>query len=336
MKKPITIIVILSAVLSAGAYIDWSYANTFFVLLLTGASLLTTIFIHELGHLILGLATGSRFLKFAAGPFVLERNDEGRLIFHLNAGWNEAGGYVLMQYEEPRFPQKVFLGSLGGPLFSLLTVPLYFNQMFYFELVGLFSIIFFVLTIIPYNFAGLFSDGYTMKQVLQKNQVFMYYYRMTNMLLSSKKPESWNVEIQREAADIHPDKLTVTELSIYLMFFFYSAIQTKDFTCLEKFYERIDLSQIKNGPISQKAIIMHYYAAAEYILNKPFSISFEEMEKLPPVDKLSKLRTSVIYQKNFNQLDSNGTSYLKHLRSKASSNYSFLQVEEKFCRQYIL
>jgi hypothetical protein len=215
LKKPVVPLVGAILLLVLLASIEWGLANSFKVILAAILAFFTALFLHEAGHLAGGLLTKSRFLKMAIGPFVLERNEAGNLSFHSNGTWGEAGGLVLMQLEDPLFKKKVLLYNAGGPLSSLLFAALYFSEAQYVHLTGFFSLMLFAITILPYNMAGLFSDGYTLLKVMKNDENFLRYYKMTNMLLSTKKPDTWNLSIQQEAANMNSAKLTMNELSVY-------------------------------------------------------------------------------------------------------------------------
>jgi hypothetical protein len=99
---------------AAGALNDatlWLLPVAFFAILL----------LHEIGHVVFGLACGFRFMFLVTGPLCLQRKDE-RMTFRLNANpklWGPRAGCLPRTYG-PELKQKMLWFTLGGPLFSVL------------------------------------------------------------------------------------------------------------------------------------------------------------------------------------------------------------------------
>jgi len=92
------------------------------LLLLAGVygSLLLHIVLHEAGHMVFGLMTGYKFCSFRIGPFVWQKDDEGRLRFGRSplAG---AAGQCLMDPPELTDGRMPFvLYNLGGGLMNVI------------------------------------------------------------------------------------------------------------------------------------------------------------------------------------------------------------------------
>lgn len=85
------------------------------------AVLCGTIVIHEAGHLVMGLATGYKFVSFRIGPFTLIRED-GRLKLRLYSVMG-TGGQCLLMPPKTDSPENApyFLYHLGGGLFNIIT-----------------------------------------------------------------------------------------------------------------------------------------------------------------------------------------------------------------------
>ena len=79
------------------------------------------IVIHEAGHLVMGLATGYRFISFRIGPFTLVKED-GRIRLRLYSVMGTAGQCLLMPPDTDK-PENApyFLYHLGGGLFNAVT-----------------------------------------------------------------------------------------------------------------------------------------------------------------------------------------------------------------------
>lgn len=89
-------------------------------------SLLLTTIIHEAGHLVMGLATGYKYLSFRIGSIVLQKTEQGlKFKKYSIAG---TGGQCLMIPPEVKNPEDVpyFWYNFGGGLFNLLTAVLWF------------------------------------------------------------------------------------------------------------------------------------------------------------------------------------------------------------------
>lgn len=91
------------------------------VLLFIIAVLCGAIVIHEAGHLVMGLATGYKFVSFRIGPFTLIRED-GRIKLRLFFVMGTAGQCLLMPPETDN-PENApyFLYHLSGGLFNIIT-----------------------------------------------------------------------------------------------------------------------------------------------------------------------------------------------------------------------
>lgn len=85
------------------------------------AVLCVIIVIHEAGHLVMGLATGYKFVSFRIGPFTLIRED-GRLKLRLYSVMG-TGGQCLLMPPQTDSPENApyFLYHLGGGLFNIIT-----------------------------------------------------------------------------------------------------------------------------------------------------------------------------------------------------------------------
>lgn len=84
-------------------------------------SLLLTTIIHEAGHLVMGLATGYKYLSFRIGSLVLQKTEQGlKFKKYSIAG---TGGQCLMIPPEVKNPEDVpyFWYNFGGGFFNLLS-----------------------------------------------------------------------------------------------------------------------------------------------------------------------------------------------------------------------
>lgn len=77
------------------------------------------IAIHELGHLVMGKATGYKFISFQVGPLYWSREEDGKIRFRI---WkiSYAAGQCLMEPTEDEAGFKYFWYNFGGGLFNLI------------------------------------------------------------------------------------------------------------------------------------------------------------------------------------------------------------------------
>lgn len=91
------------------------------VLLSLYVSLLLTTIIHEAGHLVMGLATGYKYLSFRIGSIVLQKTEQGLKFKKFSIAGT--GGQCLMIPPEVKNPEDVpyFWYNFGGGFFNLLS-----------------------------------------------------------------------------------------------------------------------------------------------------------------------------------------------------------------------
>ncbi len=84
-------------------------------------SFLLVVIIHEAGHLVMGLATGYKFVSFRIGPFAFIRED-GKLKLRIFSVMGTAGQCLLMPPETDK-PEDLpyFLYHFGGGLFNIIS-----------------------------------------------------------------------------------------------------------------------------------------------------------------------------------------------------------------------
>ncbi len=139
---------------------------------------LLVLALHELGHVLAGLAVGFDFRMYTVGPFMIEK-EEGKLLFKWNKNLNTFGGLALcLPQNTENLAPKFIRFAAGGPVASLCWAMLAFGVgqalptspegsfwmgtallSAFFGLSAIFSLIIFVLTIIPMKSGGFYSDG---------------------------------------------------------------------------------------------------------------------------------------------------------------------------------
>lgn len=128
------------------------------------------IVVHELGHLLTGLAQGFKFQLFIVGPLGIKRDEEtDRVKVYFNKELNLAGGLAatIPTREAPGNIRKFARLIIAGPLASLLLGGLLFVIAPYvsgfigvlISIGSVFSFLIFLVTIFPVGSATFMSDG---------------------------------------------------------------------------------------------------------------------------------------------------------------------------------
>ncbi|MBD7909091.1 hypothetical protein [Sporosarcina gallistercoris] len=321
-----------AGLLTVGACINWEKSELFAGVLFTGLGILIAISLHEAGHVVGGVIAKSKLMFYSAGVIAVQRTEQGNLRVTWPENWTQVSGYVQIEHDEQRLEKSILYTVLAGPLASLLVSSLYFSNLFLFQVIGTTSFLLFVVTSLPYQLNGFFSDGYTVLQVAKNNTVFTNYYRMTNKLLAKSHPSTWDKTLQSKASSVSASKLSTPELAIYLMYLFYSAIETDNTYYLKKFYQSIDIHSLKANHKSVLAGVYHYYIATQYFLGEPITISKNEMDELPVIDPLSSARTNALLS---------GTpmvneTYMQYVKTIKKDSHSFLEAEKRFFEHFVV
>ncbi len=133
-------------------------------------TLFLVIAVHELGHLLTGLAQGFRFQMYIVGPFGIRRHEEtDKIQVYLNRALNLAGGLAATTpvNNDPKNILRFARAVIAGPLISLLLgiMFIFISQhvtLFWkitYLIGGISSLAIFLITIIPYKTGTFLSDG---------------------------------------------------------------------------------------------------------------------------------------------------------------------------------
>ena len=171
-KAAITIFSTLS-ILTLGAIVDWSKADAFTSILLALIAIFIALAIHEIGHICGALMARSTILIYAVGPIKIKRMENNRLKWGWVDSWLDVGGYVQIEHRQHKIENSILMTVFGGPLASLLLAPAYFTNVYLLQITGVTSFLLFIVTMLPYNLTGFYSDGYTIIQVLKNNKLFL-------------------------------------------------------------------------------------------------------------------------------------------------------------------
>lgn len=170
--------------------------------------------LHELGHVVAGLACGFRFFLFIVGPLRIDKLGP-RLRMNWNAARGTWGGLASCAPDsvEPGQWRKAAWYAAGGPLFSLLGVSLaipvrvlaagHRNVIFTAILFAAISGMLFVATMIPLRTGGFVSDGARVLMLLRKQPEGMRWVAMGALagISTVKRPREWPVELMEQLGD---------------------------------------------------------------------------------------------------------------------------------------
>jgi hypothetical protein len=191
------------------------------VLLLLPVAYLAMVLLHEIGHVVFGLACGFRFMFLVAGPICFQRKDE-RMTFRLNANpalWGPRAGCLPRTYG-PELKRKMLWFTLGGPLFSVLGgLALWPGWMLrnsnptlsgFLMSCGFLSAITALATLIPLNMVGSSSDGARVLMLLRNRPEGTRWVAMGAIagLSTQVRPREWPealVEMLGDGRDEAPD-----------------------------------------------------------------------------------------------------------------------------------
>lgn len=298
------------------------------------SSVLLAIFIHELGHVILGMYVGHQFLFFTVGPFTIEKSITG-LKLKTNSSWFAFGGISMMiptSFVKEEMIKKEILYVAGGPAFSLLTSVI--SYIFYlttgYSFLSYFSLMnlgLFLVTIFPTS-TGNESDGYIIKKLWKRDQESMLWIEQmirNKEMMSPLRPKQWNKE------SILTAKKNSTDWLSAVMVYYYE-IDSNNFkvakeTILENFElqipERVDVKLANFTQMHQLSLFFSGESELERIKKL--------QEKLSPLETVSFERGKAIIA----FLENNSSKAKKHIKksddviSKGINKFGFFYAEKK-------
>ena len=225
-------------------------------------SLLLSIFlvllIHELGHILGGLAFGNRFALLIAGPLKVE-NENGKLKWSINRNLSAFGGLAMtIPVTTDHFKMRRTATVAAGPGASLLlailalapvmllplhALPLDFR--FFLLCLGFLSLTIFVVTIIPMQSGGFMSDGAQLLNIYRDNPAANRYEALLQLLAElqqGKRPKEISEDqINKITALGYDDTLGLSSLNYQ----YYRAIDRGEWEeadkCMELFQEKIEV-----------------------------------------------------------------------------------------------
>ena len=122
--------------------------------------------VHELGHLLMGLAVGFKFHMLVVGPFGLKRNENDKVKFYLEKDlslWGGIGAALPTNDDDSnyeKFGHVLLAGPAASILFGSICLPLgiHFDQMLLI-LLGTMPIAMGLVCLVPFRNGAFYTDG---------------------------------------------------------------------------------------------------------------------------------------------------------------------------------
>lgn len=201
-------------------------------------AMFSVLALHEIGHVIAGISVGFEFRMITVGVLMLEK-EAGKLKFKWNKNLNTAGGLALCV---PRSTNNILrnfiLFTAGGPAMSLLLTFFayaltwvfpypaanahigHFVLDSYLHITAFTSLVIFVVTIIPAQAGGFYTDGGRILNLWKggaQAQLEVILLQTTSELTSGARPQTIDAERLLEALEYD----TNTPFKAYLHSFLY-------------------------------------------------------------------------------------------------------------------
>ncbi|WP_228023832.1 site-2 protease family protein, partial [Enterococcus faecalis] len=218
-------------------------------------SLLLSIFVHELGHLVFGLFNKVRPESLIFGFIKLSWEKQFKV--RLNTQWGFFGG--LFRYKPTTFNNKKILRLLtGGPIFSLFFTLTFFVKIEFFQYFSLFNFSIFLITAVPFNFNGFMNDGYNIYKLVTKDYIFEMYYIVSNSLLN-KYNQSTFLNSNEVCKIIKKNKeLPLYVLNTFLLYVIYEYLIDKNNRKLKLIYPILSK---EDKILNNKSYLQNFYLA---------------------------------------------------------------------------
>lgn len=214
--------------------------------------------IHELGHILGGLACGNRFALLIAGPMKVE-NENGKLKWSLNRSLSAFGGLAMtIPVTTDNFKRRRTITVAGGPgaslvlavlalapVFLLANGALPMNFRFFLICLGFLSLAIFIVTIIPMQNGGFMSDGMQLVNIYRDNPVAHRYETLLQLiaeLQQGKRPRDiTEAQISKLSSLGFDDTFGLSALN----YMYYKAIDQRDWEAAAKhiqlFQDKIEI-----------------------------------------------------------------------------------------------
>jgi len=228
ITKPLGVTFILATLI---IFINFTkYAAMVNFIGLTIILLFSTLFIHELGHVLFGIQSGYRFNFLTVGPLTIEKTE--RLHFKANDSWLLVGGVAScspVSSDLTRIAKQHKKFVAGGPTFSLIfailslmvgvSMDIEFSTYF-----GIFNLLIFFVTILPYQ-GAIKSDGRVLLELSKRGkqaEEFLVSLLLIKEMNSPIHPTNWSEDLIVQAKTLQP---SVDNVMVGYILFYYTLIK---------------------------------------------------------------------------------------------------------------
>lgn len=257
------------------------------VALMLGIAFIPAFFLvigfHEAGHAVAGVWQKFDFRMYVVGPFMWDKEQEGWK-FKWNKNVNTAGGMVIcMPTGTENLKNRFSIYAAGGPIASLILAGLFYGFYlllpaasslgFLFLLIAFFSLLIFVVTIIPLHMGGFTSDGGRILNLQRGGESARFEVLMLKILSQSSggvRPGllDWN---ELEEASQLGQKLN-SPFAVYIQSFFHQSAWDKGNLDLAEQHLMAYIADSESIPDGIRSIVWldaaFFYAAAKNDLPK--------------------------------------------------------------------
>lgn len=221
------------------------------------------VLLHEVGHLIAGVAVGFAFRQFAVGPFVLTR-EIGGLRFHFATARLLGGGQVAMLPESTDGLRARFLQFIaGGPAITLLlfTVPFAFRGTLFSNCLLIVNLLIAVSSLIPYTINGRSTDAKLLLGLLRPGPAADRLATILYLLAIDSRgtpPREWPADSLNA---LERDGGNSAYCEVGMMFVYFGAMDTGEPARIAAALERVLALAYHMNPDSRRA----YFAEAAFV-----------------------------------------------------------------------
>ena len=197
---------------------------------LTLVLLFLTLFIHELGHALFGIWAGYRFNYLTVGPLTIENTEH--LHIKVNDNWLLFGGVAScspLSSDVTNIAKQHKRFVVGGPVFSIVTASISITigtsmDIQFFTYFGIFNLIIFFITILPYR-GAIKSDGRVLLELSKQGkqtEEFLISLLLMKEMNSPTHPTNWSIELIEKAKTITP---SADNVMVGYILFYYTLIK---------------------------------------------------------------------------------------------------------------
>lgn len=292
--------------------------------------LIVAVFMHELGHAVVGKIVGYQFHYMTFGPFTIE--PRGLL---WNERWMAFGGLTSctpLTEDVEVLVKKHKLYVFGGPLFSYIGMFGSYVCAFLFDntalnILGLLNLALLVVTVVPIK-SPLRSDGYIFFQLRKGDdeaKQLVSSVLLQKRMMSPESPQNWPVHLIEEAKKV-PASLDETFNSY--MIFYYEIVQN-GYSAASKEIE--DYKKLPQEEGLKRQFITHIQ---QIDLLHEGEATVDNLEafhvKMKPLEKLSYLRSEamILSLKGEHEAAKEKLMAVQELITKGKEQYGFYEAEQ--------